>query len=111
MICISFSHFFNSAPRWSGRQSVDLRTVGKQVGIKWRMGAGHITRSSQNGICCDIFSNLQVLVREGGRLSLLSLDLDLDNREEKMVEQVVGEAGQVSIMVIMISWQGGQKGL
>ena len=65
----------------------------------------------QNGICFDIFSNLQVLVREGGRLSLLSLDLDLDNREEKMVEQVVGEAGQVSIMVIMISWQGGQKGL
>ena len=34
---------------------------------------------------------------------MLSLDLDLDNREEKMVEQVVGEAGQVSIMVIMIS--------
>ena len=67
--------------------------------------------SFQDGICCDIFSNLQVLVREGGRLSLLSLDLDLDNREEKMVEQVVGEAGQVSIMVIMISWQGGQKGL
>ena len=52
-----------------------------------------------------------MLVREGGRLFLLSLDLDLDNREEKMVEQVVGEAGQVSIMVIMISWQGGQKGL
>ena len=46
-------------------------------------------------------------MREGGRLSLLSLD----NQEEKMVEQVVGEAGQVSIMVIMISWQGGQKGL
>ena len=75
------------------------------------MDACHMTGSSQNGICCDIFSNLQVLVREGGRLSLLSLDLDLDNREEKMVEQVVGEAGQVSIMVIMISWQGGQKGL
>ena len=46
-------------------------------------------------------------MREGGRLSLLSLD----NQEEKMVEQVVGEAGQVSIMVIMISWQGGQKRL
>ena len=75
------------------------------------MDAGHMAGSSQNGICCDIFSNLQVLVREGGRLSLLSLDLDLDNREEKMVEQVVGEAGQVSIMVIMISWQGGLKGL
>ena len=75
------------------------------------MDAGHMAGSCQNGICCDIFSNLQVLVREGGRLSLLSLDLDLDNREEKMVEQVVGEAGQVSIMVIMISWQGGQKGL
>ena len=74
------------------------------------MDAGHMAGSCQNGICCDIFSNLQVLVREGGRLSLLSLDLD--NREEKMVEQVVGEAGQVSIMVIMISWQGGgQKGL
>ena len=74
------------------------------------MDAGHMAGSCQDGICCDIFSNLQVLVREGGRLSLLSLDLDLD-LEEKMVEQVVGEAGQVSIMVIMISWQGGQKGL
>ena len=73
------------------------------------MDAGHMAGSCQNGICCDIFSNLQVLVREGGRLSLLSLDLY--NQEEKMVEQVVGEAGQVSIMVIMISWQGGQKGL
>ena len=72
------------------------------------MDAGHMAGSCQNGIFCDIFSNLQVLVREGGRLSLLSLDLD--NQEEKMVEQVVGEAGQVSIMVIMISWQGGQKG-
>ena len=77
------------------------------------MDAGHMAGSYQNEICFDIFSNLQVLVREGGRLSLLSLDLDLDmdNQEEKMVEQVVGEAGQVSIMVIMISWQGGQKGL
>ena len=65
------------------------------------MDAGHMTGSCQNGICCDIFSILQVLVREGGRLSLLSLDLD--NQEEKMVEQVVGEAGQVSIMVLMIS--------
>ena len=73
------------------------------------MDAGHMAGSCQDGICCDIFSNLQVLVREGGRLSLLSLDSD--NREEKMVEQVVGEAGQVSIMVIMISWQGGQKRL
>ena len=73
------------------------------------MDAGHMAGSCQDGICCDIFSNLQVLVREGGRLSLLSLGSD--NREEKMVEQVVGEAGQVSIMVIMISWQGGQKGL
>jgi len=48
--------------RWCGRQSVDLRTLGKQV-----------------------------LVREGGMLSLLSFD----NQEERMVEQGIGEAGEV----------------
>ena len=32
-------------------------------------------------------------MREGGRLSLLSLD----NQEEKMVEQMIGEAGEVGM--------------
>ena len=63
----------------------------KQVGIDLIEAGCMSSVDVSTGHVCQLLFNPQVLVREGGRLSLLSLD----NQEENLVEQEVGEAGEV----------------